>query len=65
MKVSSTIKTYPEAHEKETQPSEVEVTSHWNDTDKVHLVFGRDAKTKLTVVADDLRRAIQNATNHR
>ena len=38
------------------------VLSHWNDNRRVVLAIG---DTKYTVIADDLERAIRNATNHR
>ncbi len=36
------------------------VTSHWNQKQKVNIIFGGK---KLTVLANDLRTAIENATN--
>lgn len=36
------------------------VSSHWNEPSKVELVIAGD---KITVVAKDLRAAIDNATN--
>jgi hypothetical protein len=39
------------------------VTSHWNLNDRVTLQF--DGGEKFTVVAADLRAAIDNATNSR
>ncbi|MBU6232250.1 hypothetical protein KGP36_06470 [Patescibacteria group bacterium] len=42
------------------------IRSHWNDEDMVILELPLEAKGKsVTVVAKDLRMAMENATNHR
>ena len=40
------------------------VQSHWNGTDRIVLAFPGGEQT-ITVVADDLQRAIANAINRR
>lgn len=40
---------------------ELSVTNHWNLNSMVILEFGKD---KITVLARELRIAIDNATNH-
>jgi hypothetical protein len=43
------------------ETDQVTVAAHWNYKDRVIIEFHG---TKFTVIADDLRRAIQNAINH-
>jgi hypothetical protein len=62
MKVSNTINTYPDDGDRTKQPADIEVRSHWNYDDRVHLIFG---PCIVTVLAADLKRAVDNATNHK
>lgn len=66
MKVKNTISTYPDEDARLKQPAEIDVESHWNDSNLVNLVFGPPGNPcTVTVAADDLKRAIDNATNHK
>lgn len=40
----------------------VKISSHWNYKDRVVLEFGDN---NITVIADDFKRAIDNACNHK
>jgi hypothetical protein len=64
MKVKNELQVY-EQDGKEIKGIEypiVKIESHWNYKDRV--VVEIDGK-KVTLIADDLRRAIDNATNHK
>lgn len=66
MKVTSIIKTRPDTGEEQNQPREVQVRSHWNYNDRVHLVMELNGKEQvLTLLSADLTRAVSNATNHK
>ena len=44
----------------------IEVSSHWSLTDRIQLaICCGSERRKVMVPADDLKRAIQNATNHK
>jgi len=63
MKTETRIKIY-EKNGTETEGlkyPELFVLNHWNLNSMVVLEFGKD---KITVLARDLRKAIDNATNH-
>lgn len=60
MNISSKIRVY-EHNEVETDTDHLFVRSHWNSNRLVVLDFG---SKKVTVSASDLKRAIDNATNH-
>lgn len=65
MKVTNEIEVY-EVDGKDETPAvdriKIHVESHWNMNDRVVLNMG---DIKYTVMADDLEKAIRNATNHR
>jgi len=64
MRVINEINIY-EINNKETKVIEkpkVVVKSHWNFKDRFIIEFGDN---NITVLADDFRRAIDNACNHR
>ena len=59
--VESTVGIY-EDHGKDVDSQKVVliVKSHWNDSDRVRLIFG---EMEITVIAADLHAAITNACN--
>ena len=61
MKVQNEITVY-EIDGTETRNSNIAIESHWNWHDRVVLIVGGK---EYTVEAEDLTRAIANATNHR
>ena len=63
MKVINTIRVYEEDDEeiKIGTEKELQIVSHWNYKDFVVLEF--EGKS-ITVNAEDLKKAIENATNH-
>ena len=62
MKITNTINTVPDDTERSGQPTTVDVSSHWTYNDRVNIAFG---PVTVTVLADDLKRAVDNATNHK
>lgn len=64
MKVVNEINIY-EINGEETSAIEkpkVKISSHWNYRDRVVLEFGDN---NITVLADEFKRAIENACNHK
>jgi len=64
MKIQTEIGIFELAGEKcDTEVNRLRVLNHWNDRDRVVLQWG--GGNAITVIADDLIRAIKNAQNHR
>jgi hypothetical protein len=61
IEVENKVKIYDIAGKKNTDVSEIKITSHWNDDRFINIIL--PGFSELKVLAGDLEAAIKNATN--